>query len=219
MIAARRVLTLMLVFAVAGCSAMRQDKHCKVAMPIWGASLGGAGAGLGVGLGHNDADAAEIGGSTVGGVLLGGLAGYLAGQYFCEEAPPPPPTPAAATPSPPPPPARGTKLAELTGPNFDFNKSTLTREGRELVANAARTLKANPSVRVSVDGYTDSIGSDAYNRRLSERRAKTVADALVADGVARDRLHVQGFGKSHPVADNKTAEGRARNRRVEIVVE
>ena len=196
---------------------MRQDKYCKVALPVWGAAVGGAGAGLGVGLGHKDSDAGEIGGSTAGGMLLGGLLGYFAGQYLCEEAPPPPPAPAVA--APPAPPARGTKIAEIPGPNFDFDKATLTPAGRQLVAAAALTLKQNPSVRVSVDGHTDSIGSEAYNQKLSERRARTVADALVDEGIARDRLHVQGFGKSRPVADNKTAEGRARNRRVEIVVE
>jgi len=214
----RRVVALVVVVALAGCSAMRRDKYCKVALPVWGAALGGAGAGLGVGLGHDDADAAEIGGAAAGGMLLGGLLGFAAGQALCEEEAPPP-APAVAAPPAPAPPARGTKIAEIPGPNFAFDKATLTPAGRELVAAAAGILKQNPSTRVSVDGHTDSIGSDAYNQRLSERRARAVADALVADGIARSRLHVQGFGESKPVADNATAEGRAKNRRVEIVVE
>ncbi len=67
-----------------------------------------------------------------------------------------------------------------------------------------------------VTGYTDSIGSDAYNLRLSERRAATVRDALVADGIAESRITTKGMGKANPVASNATEEGRAHNRRVEI---
>jgi len=138
--------------------------------------------------------------------------GVLAGHYICkaEEIPPPPP---------PAPPAKGTKIAEIMGPNFDFDKATLTAEGKQRVDNAAKVLKDNPSIKVSVDGHTDSIGSDKYNQGLSERRAQAVANELVSQGIAKSRLHVQGFGKRKPVADNKTAAGRARNRRVEIVVE
>jgi outer membrane protein OmpA-like peptidoglycan-associated protein len=216
MMTTRSVIAVLAATALAGCSAMRHDKYCKWALPAWGAVAGGVGAGLGVGEGKNDPSDGEIAGAAVGGTLLGGLLGFVAGHYICEEPEaPPPPAPAAA----PPPPARGTKIAELTGPNFAFDKSTLTPAGRKIVADAARTLKENPSVHVSVDGHTDSIGSDAYNQKLSERRARTVADALVEDGVDRSRLDVRGFGKKNPVADNKTAEGRARNRRVEIVVE
>jgi outer membrane protein OmpA-like peptidoglycan-associated protein len=217
MMKTRRIIAVIAATALAGCSAMRHDKYCKWGMPAWGAVAGGTGAGLGVGLGDRDASDGEIAGAAVGGTLVGGLLGFLAGQYICEEpeAAPPPPAPVAA----PPPPARGTKIAELTGPNFAFNKATLTPGGRRVVADAARTLKGNPSVHVSVDGHTDSVGSEAYNQKLSERRARAVADALVEDGVDRSRLDVRGFGKTKPIADNKTAEGRARNRRVEIVVE
>ena len=71
---------------------------------------------------------------------------------------------------------------------------------------------------MSVDGYTDSVGSDEYNQRLSERRANSVKDYLETLGVSGSRLTAQGFGKTNPVASNDTAEGRAQNRRVELVV-
>jgi len=215
---ARGVAVLLAVLTSGGCSTMRHDKYCKWALPDWGAIAGGAGVGLGVSQGSDHASDGEIAGAAAGGTLAGGLLGFLAGQYLCEEPETPPPPPAAA-PASPPPPARGTKIAEIPGPNFAFDKSNLTPAGKRLVDEAARVLKDNPSVHVSVDGYTDSIGSDAYNQRLSERRAETVAAALVEDGIDRSRLDVRGFGKSKPIADNRTPEGRARNRRVEIVVE
>ena len=215
MVTARGVVAVVTVLALGGCSSIRKDQYCRWGLPAWGAAMGAAGAGFGVGKGADDPSNGEIAGATVGGALAGGLIGALVGYYVCEPAEAPPPPVAA----PPPPPARGTKLATLIGPNFAFNKWNLTPAGKEKVAEAARILKDNPSVRVSVDGHTDSIGSARYNQRLSERRARTVADALVEDGVSAKRLDVRGFGKSKPIADNATEEGRARNRRVEIVVE
>jgi OOP family OmpA-OmpF porin len=82
---------------------------------------------------------------------------------------------------------------------------------------AAETLKANPSVKVYVNGYTDSIGTYAYNLALSKRRANAVATYLEDRGIEASRLIPQGFGKTHFVATNRTAEGRAQNRRVELV--
>jgi OOP family OmpA-OmpF porin len=196
---------------------MRKDKYCRWGLPAWGAVAGGTGAGLGVSLGSDHASDGEIAGAAVGGTLAGGLLGALVGHYVCE--PEEAPTPPVAAPPPPPPPVHGTKIATIPGPNFAFDKSNLNPAGKQKVAEAARIVKDNPSIRVSVDGYTDSIGTEAYNLRLSERRARTVAEALVAEGVERSRLDVRGHGKSNPVADNRTAEGRAENRRVEIVVE
>jgi outer membrane protein OmpA-like peptidoglycan-associated protein len=218
MVTKRGVVALATLVALGGCSGMRHDKYCKWGLPAWGAVAGGTGAGLAVSEGTDDPDNGAIAGAAVGGTIVGGLIGFLVGHYVCEpeEAPPPP---VAAPPPPPPPPARGTKIAEIPGPNFEFDRAKLTAGGRRIVAEAARVLKDNPSIRVSVDGYTDSIGSDAYNQRLSERRARTVADALVDEGISPSRLDVRGYGESKPVADNKTAEGRARNRRVEIVVD
>ena len=82
---------------------------------------------------------------------------------------------------------------------------------------AAEILRSHPDMRVEVNGYTDAIGSYAYNLRLSKRRAAAVVNYLVGKGIASDRLIPQGFGKTNFVATNKTAEGRAQNRRVELV--
>jgi len=126
-------------------------------------------------------------------------------------APPPPPPP------PPPPAPVAKKKLILRGVNFDFDKATLQPAGVPILQEAAKILKENPTVSVQVQGYTDAIGSVAYNLRLSDRRANTVKGFLVKEGVAASRLTTKGFGKSDPVATNETAEGRAQNRRVELV--
>lgn len=128
-------------------------------------------------------------------------------------APPPAPAPAVAAPAPPPPAKQ--KLV-LRGVNFDFDSARLRSDAKPVLDEAVRTLKANDTVDVSVDGYTDGVGGDAYNLELSERRARAVADYLVEGGVSRQRLTVKGFGKADPVAANDTADGRAQNRRVEL---
>ena len=86
-----------------------------------------------------------------------------------------------------------------------------------MLDEAAETLKANPNVKIYVNGYTDSIGSYAYNLRLSKRRAAAVVAYLVDRGIPASQLIPQGFGKTNFVATNSTAEGRAQNRRVELV--
>ncbi|HEY8330368.1 MAG TPA: OmpA family protein, partial [Pseudomonas sp.] len=80
-------------------------------------------------------------------------------------------------------------------------------------------LKGSDVVGIKVNGHTDSTGTDAYNQGLSERRAASVVDYLVSQGVAQDKLSSEGFGESKPVADNSSKEGRAENRRVEIMVD
>jgi outer membrane protein OmpA-like peptidoglycan-associated protein len=125
-------------------------------------------------------------------------------------APPPPPPP------PPPAPVAKKKIV-LRGVNFDFDKSTLQPQGKPILDEAARILKENPSINVQVQGHTDSVGTDAYNLRLSDRRAATVKNYLVSQGVAASRLTTKGFGEANPVASNDTADGRAQNRRVELV--
>jgi OOP family OmpA-OmpF porin len=78
-------------------------------------------------------------------------------------------------------------------------------------------LKQHPNVRVHVDGHTDSVGSDAYNMALGERRARSVASALADEGISPSRMTTRSFGEQNPVASNETAAGRAENRRAEIV--
>ena len=86
-----------------------------------------------------------------------------------------------------------------------------------MLDEAAGTLKQNPNVTVNVNGYCDAIGGDAYNLRLSERRANAVVNYLVRQGIPAGQLIAHGYGKTDFVASNDTAEGRAQNRRVELV--
>lgn len=101
---------------------------------------------------------------------------------------------------------------------FDFNKYTLKPEAREKLAKVSGILLAYPDLKVQVEGYTDSIGSDEYNQKLSEERADSVRGYLVQQSVQDNNVTAEGYGKTHPVADNATASGRAQNRRVELVV-
>lgn len=101
---------------------------------------------------------------------------------------------------------------------FAFNKYDLKPEAREKLAKVSGILLAYPDLKVQVEGYTDIIGSDEYNQKLSEERADTVRDYLVAQNVQSNNITAEGYGKSHPIADNSTAEGRAQNRRVQLVV-
>jgi outer membrane protein OmpA-like peptidoglycan-associated protein len=78
-------------------------------------------------------------------------------------------------------------------------------------------MKSNPDLKIGVEGHTDNVGSPASNKTLSEARAKSVVSALVAQGISADRLTPAGYGQDNPVADNNTEEGRAKNRRVELI--
>ena len=104
----------------------------------------------------------------------------------------------------------------LYGVLFDFNKATLQPVSDGILQQVAGLLKATPTLKVEVQGHTDNVGGDAYNQTLSEARAKSVMAWLVAHGISADRMTAKGYGKTRPVADNGTDEGRAKNRRVEI---
>ncbi len=105
----------------------------------------------------------------------------------------------------------------LRGVNFLTDSDQLTEQSLTILDGVAATLTANPDIRVQVTGHTDSQGEDVYNKDLSQRRAASVVNYLVGKGVASDNLQPAGFGEEQPVADNGTAEGRAKNRRVELV--
>jgi outer membrane protein OmpA-like peptidoglycan-associated protein len=102
---------------------------------------------------------------------------------------------------------------------FDFDKATLTRDAERTIADIADVLQDVRARRISVEGHTDSVGTIAYNQSLSERRSKSVAASLVRQGVSRRRVVTRGFGESDPIASNRTERGRARNRRVEVIIE
>lgn len=135
---------------------------------------------------------------------------------FLPEPPPPPPPPAPAVAAAPAPPVK--KKIVLRGVNFDFDKYNIRPDAVPILEEAAKTLKDESQLTVSVNGYTDAIGSAEYNLRLSQRRAEAVKAFLEKLGVGGSRLTAKGFGKADPVASNDTAEGRAQNRRVELIV-
>ena len=133
------------------------------------------------------------------------------------EVAPPPVTP--VTPVTPPPTAPvNTKVTFAADAFFDFDKAVLKPEAKAKLDDLVGKLKPiNLEVIIAV-GHTDGIGSDAYNNKLSVRRAESVKAYLVSKGIEPNRVYTEGKGKKQPVADNKTAEGRAKNRRVEIEV-
>ncbi|MBF6026698.1 OmpA family protein [Pseudomonas sp. P115] len=104
--------------------------------------------------------------------------------------------------------------------HFQFDSAKLTAADKTTLDTIATRLKQEaPSAQLRVSGHTDSVGNDAYNQRLSEKRAHSVTDYLISAGVPRSNfVSVTGAGESHPVADNKTADGRALNRRTEIQI-
>ena len=132
--------------------------------------------------------------------------------------PPPPPAPKpAAKPKPKPKPV-AEKVTLAADVLFDFDKSILKTEGKNKLDDLATKVKAiNLEVVIAI-GHTDSIGSDAYNQKLSVRRAESVKAYLVSKGVEPNRIYTEGKGEKQPVASNKTKDGRQKNRRVEIEV-
>ena len=125
----------------------------------------------------------------------------------------PAPAPAAA----PQPPA-ATKVTYAADAFFDFDKSVLKPEGKAKLDDLVGKVKGiNLEVIIAV-GHTDSVGSDAYNQKLSVKRSEAVKAYLVSKGIEKNRVYTEGKGEKQPVADNKTKEGQAKNRRVEIEV-
>ena len=143
-----------------------------------------------------------------------------------QPAPPPAPVPA---PKPPPPPEPKPRAPEKPKPVaekvtfaadvlFDFDKAVIKLEGKSKLDDISNKAKGvNLEVVIAI-GHADSVGSDAYNQRLSVRRAESVKAYLASKGIEANRVYTEGKGEKQPVAENKTADGRAKNRRVEIEV-
>ena len=131
--------------------------------------------------------------------------------------PPAPARPAAPVPAPAPA-VTASKVTFAADAFFDFDKSVLKPEGKAKLDDlVTKTKDINLEVIIAV-GHTDSVGTDAYNQRLSVRRSEAVKAYLVSKGIEKNRVYTEGKGEKQPVADNKTAAGRAQNRRVEIEV-
>ncbi len=153
------------------------------------------------------------------------------GVQGCDGVPAPAPAPAPAA-APAPAPAAAPTPAPVAAPVapatekvsfaadafFDFDKAVLKPEGKAKLDDLADKVKGITLEVIIAVGHTDSVGTDAYNQKLSEKRSEAVKSYLVGKGIEASRVYVEGKGEKQPVADNKSAEGRAKNRRVEIEV-
>jgi OmpA-OmpF porin, OOP family len=101
--------------------------------------------------------------------------------------------------------------------NFDTGKSTIKPESKSIIEQIVQMLKANPDLKLSIEGHADNVGNPISNKTLSEERAKSVVAAIVDQGIGIERLSPSGYGQDKSIGDNKTEEGRAKNRRVELV--
>lgn len=206
----KQIATLLTVLLVASAAFAQVDDHEKAKK---GAAIGGiAGAIAGAVIGNNRGHHSAKRGATVG-VLAGGAAGAIVGAMMDKQE---------------------RELRQIQGVNvqrtapdelnvtvrnevlFDFNSSALRSASRSSLREMAGVFEKYPNTTIVVAGHTDSIGSAAYNQRLSERRADNVASYLEGIGVNSSRLDTVGYGESQPRASNSTASGRQLNRRVEI---
>ena len=166
-------------------------------------------------------------------VIAIALAAGCATDEVTKPAATPAPKPAAPAPAPAPAPQPVQEVKPVEAPKpkpvaekvtfasdvlFDFDKSVVKPEGKSKLDDLANKVRGvNLEVVIAI-GHADSIGSDAYNQKLSVRRAESVKAYLVSKGIESNRIYTEGKGEKQPVADNKTREGRAKNRRVEIAV-
>jgi outer membrane protein OmpA-like peptidoglycan-associated protein len=222
-----------LTLLISGCTNMTYRQQAALKGAAAGTIIGG-GIGGGVAATQDGENRFAIGGPV--GATTGAIIGGLLGYWLAEEPkpppaappppPPPPPPPAKPkppTPPPPPPPPPPAPKVERTiildDVLFDFDKSTIKPEAAQILDRLVAFMNENKGSKVALSGFTDNIGTEAYNMGLSNRRWMSVRDYVVKKGVDGGRVSGQGFGESKPIADNKTAEGRAKNRRVEIKVQ
>jgi outer membrane protein OmpA-like peptidoglycan-associated protein len=217
--------------SMSGCAMSKSKRDGTVLGAMVGAIVGGGvGAGVGPEFRHKgtDEDDERAAGIAIGagaGALIGGLIGYALASDEMEPPPPPPAPPAPPAPmSAPPPAAPEPARIILRGVNFDYDKSNIKSEFVPVLDEATQTLKDNPDINVRISGHTDSIGSDEYNQRLSERRAQAVKQYLVSRGIASSRLSTEGRGEREPIEANTRGgrdnpEGRAMNRRAELKID
>jgi len=174
----------------------------------------GAGAGAAAGAAVGKATGSTARGAIIG-AAVGGTAGALIGRRMDQQAE----RLAKSLPN-----AKVERVGEGilvtfdSGILFDFDSAELRAEARTNLANLARSLQEFDKTSVMLVGHTDSIGSDEYNQRLSERRARAAAEFLISQGVARDRIVALGRGELEPVASNDDEWGRQQNRRVEVAI-
>jgi outer membrane protein OmpA-like peptidoglycan-associated protein len=158
----------------------------------------------------NEDETAAIAGAAS--AAFGAVTGFTICALMPAEAPPVAQAPPVPVPSSP----TVRKTVVLPGVNFAFNRADLLPQGKADLDAVIPDLEADRDLTLRIEGHTDSVGSDAYNQQLSERRAESVKAYLVSKGVTESRIETKGYGESQPVASNDTDAGRAKNRRVEL---
>ena len=206
----RLVIVMLIGILVAGCAGGEVKPKAIICTVLGGT----AGAGIVAGaLDEGDDDA------IAGGVMLGMALGYFLCQDRSEPEPPAPtPAPRPAPPPPPPEVEVGETLVSLEGVNFALNSAKIMSDSEGILNKAVDALNQHASVHVRVEGHTDSRGTAAYNKTLSEERGSAVVAYLVGKGIDADRLSAIGYGEAAPVVPNDTEENMYKNRRVDLVV-
>jgi len=203
---------LSVIFVFNSCESIRNTNNAQRGAVIGTAS----GAILGGILGNNAGHGGKGATGAVIGAVVGGVAGGLIGNKMdkqakeIEEA-----LPGAEIERV----GEGIKviLGESTV-NFEFDSAGLTAKAKKNLDKLISIFSSNPDTNIDIYGHTDSKGSASYNQKLSERRANSVVSYLIRNGISRNRLSAMGLGKDEPIASNDTAEGRAKNRRVEFAI-
>lgn len=177
-------------------------------------AAGGAASGAAVGAGVGALAGNTVRGAIIG-AAVGGAAGTAIGAYMDKQARELDDELEGATVERV---GEGIRVTFDSGILFGFDSYELTPQARENIRNMSETLQKYPDTNVLVEGHTDNVGKENYNQRLSERRAKAVADYATSLGVDRNRIQTRGYGEEQPIADNDSEANRAENRRVEVAI-
>ncbi len=199
------MLIVSVLFAVHGCASMSRTQKGAAT----GAAAGGA---IGAVIGHQTGNTAL---GAIIGAAVGGAAGAYIGNYMDKQAEEIERDIAGARVERI---GEGIKITFDSGIMFDVDKSTLRHEAEKNLAELAAILNKYADTDILIEGHTDATGSEEYNLELSRRRAQAVANYLAGREVLATRFTIMGYGETQPVADNTTADGRQKNRRVDIAI-
>ena len=188
-----------------GCASLNNKESGAIIGAAGGATVGGA-------IGSKNGGVAK---GAIIGAVIGGAAGAIIGHQMDQQAKELKQNiPGAVVERV----GEGIKVTFESGLLYDFNSSAVKPTAQQNLQNLAQSLDRYPGTNLLIAGHTDSVGTDAYNQQLSERRARAAADYLMSQGVAAGRLQTVGMGEAEPVAPNDTDTGRAQNRRVEVAI-
>ena len=198
-------LALVGVTSLTGCASLNSKQRGGLIGAASGAAVGGA-------VGRSNGSTAK---GAIIGAAVGGAAGAIIGHQMDQQAKEIKQNiPGAVVERV----GEGIQVTFASGLLYDFNSDAVKGEARANLRKLAESLSKYPNTELLIAGHTDSQGDEAYNQRLSERRAASAASFLASQGVSRDRVHTRGLGEMEPVADNETEATRQKNRRVEVAI-